>query len=97
MDGQQELFSNAEQIVVTYFDRYAKQFLNELPEFQDGASIEQIGEVFFAELTELLQAHGMILQRLEVGETPLRVYSIYRQEDGSDEKLEERAEERNQE
>lgn len=87
MDGQRELFSNAEQIVITYFNRYAKQFLNELPEFHEGASIEQIGEVFFAELTELLQEHGMILQRLEVGETPLRVYSIYRQEDGSAQEL----------
>jgi 6-pyruvoyl tetrahydropterin synthase-like protein len=76
-EGQCEPFSTAEQSVITYLNRYEKQFLNELPEFHQSADIENIGEVFFAGLTELLGKQGMTLQRLEIGETPLRVYAIY--------------------
>jgi 6-pyruvoyl-tetrahydropterin synthase len=65
-----------EQIVAVYLNRYEKQFLNELPEFHQNADIETIGEVFFAGLTKLLREQGMTLQRLEIGETPLRVYAI---------------------
>jgi 6-pyruvoyl tetrahydropterin synthase-like protein len=75
-DGPCDVFPNAEQIVIAYLARYEKQFLNELPEFHQSADIETIGEVFFAGLTELLRAQGMTLQRLEIGETPLRVYAI---------------------
>jgi 6-pyruvoyl-tetrahydropterin synthase len=75
-----ESFSYAEERINTYLDGYTKQFLNELPEFHEDTSIENIGEVFFARLTEIMEEQGMILQRLEIGETPLRVYAIFRHE-----------------
>lgn len=75
-DGQFERFSDMERRIKDYFDRYDDQFLNAMPEFETDASIENIGEVFFAGLTEVLERDGFMLSRLEVGETPLRQYII---------------------
>jgi 6-pyruvoyl tetrahydropterin synthase-like protein len=80
-DSQFQRFTDIERDIHAYLNRYAKQFLNEMPEFQQDTSIENIGEVFFAGLTEHLWKQGITLKRLEIGETPLRLYVIYCQED----------------
>ena len=57
---------------------YRERLLNDLPEFSGGASIEQIGEVFFTHLAGAADACGLTLERFEIGETPLRTYIIRR-------------------
>ena len=75
-------FSEVEAFLDQCLAPYKHQFLNELPEFRDAATIEQMGEVFFSRLQEALTARGLTLERLEIGESPLRTY-IIRREDGN--------------
>ncbi len=77
-------FREIERCINTYFARYQNQFLNAMPEFNGDASLENMGEVFFAGLTAALRDSNLMLKRLEVGETPLRTY-IIGVEDGYDE------------
>ena len=72
------LFSGVEQLLDSFLSRYENRFLNSLPAFDGDASMERIGEVIFTGLTPLLEERGLFLERLEVGETPLRRYIIGR-------------------
>lgn len=76
-------FPAVEKAIDRCLDPYKDRLLNELPEFRDGASIEQIGEVFFPRLSQAAAAYGLRLDRLEIGETPLRTY-IIRRADGEE-------------
>lgn len=69
-------FQEIERHVSDYFEQYQNQFLNVIPEFNGDASLENMGEVFFAGLTTALRDSRLTLKRLEVGETPLRTYII---------------------
>lgn len=71
-----EQFREIERCVNAYFAQYQDQFLNAMPEFRGDASLENMGEVFFAGLTAALRDSNLTLKRLEVGETPLRTYII---------------------
>lgn len=82
-----EQFREMERAINRYLKRYENQFLNALPEFQNGANMEDLGEVFFAGLTAALADTDLTLTRLEVGETPLRTYIIGLDE-GSDQDFE---------
>ena len=76
-------FPAVEETIGRCLAPYKDRLLNELPEFRDGASIEQIGEVFFPRLSQAVAAYGLRLDRLEIGETPLRTY-IIRRADGEE-------------
>lgn len=76
--GDFEPFSSIEQAMDVYLSRFENHFLNSLPEFNGEASMEKIGEVFFAGLSRVLEERALFLRRLEVGETPLRRYIIGR-------------------
>lgn len=76
--GELEPFHSMERVLDSYLSRYDECFINALPEFGGDGSIERIGEVFFAGLSRVLEQNGLVLERLEVGETPLRHYVIGR-------------------
>lgn len=77
-DGAFEPFFSMEQVMDSYLSRYEGRFINVLPEFDGDGSIERMGEVFFAGLSRTLAQSGLYLERLEVGETPLRRYIVGR-------------------
>ena len=76
-------FAEVEGAIDRCLSPYKNQFLNELPDFEHDASIEQIGEVFYARLQEAMADYGLILERFEIEETPLRTY-IIRRESGTE-------------
>ncbi len=69
-------FRQLEQNMADHIKQYANVYLNDMEAFRNGANIEDIGDLLFQELYELLQAENAILERLEIGETPLRVYAV---------------------
>lgn len=69
-------FSHVEKRLRAFFDAYDGKFLNEEPEFFQNATIENIGEVFFTQLSGIFNGGGQQLVRLEIRETPLRSYAI---------------------
>lgn len=74
-------FSKVETAINNCLQPYHGQFLNEMPEFKEDTSIEQIGEVLYVKLQEAMDAYGLTLERFEIGETPLRTYIIRREND----------------
>ncbi len=71
-----EEFSVNERYAGDVLKRYENAYFNELPEFGRDASIENVGEVFFRILTDVLAQADVDLLRLEIGENPLRQYVI---------------------
>ena len=72
-------FSEVEGAIDRCLSPYKNRFLNEMPEFESDASIEQIGEVLYVRLQETMAAYDLILERFEIEETPLRTYIIRRE------------------
>ncbi len=75
MENFQE-FNNIEKHVDDCLSRFQNQYLNDLPEFQGDASLENTGEVLFPLLRAELRRSNWNLRRFEISETPLRVYII---------------------
>lgn len=70
-------FSKMNQIMDTFLEKYSGNYLNELEEFRTLVpSIENIGEVFYEELKVILHKVQLDLIKLDISETPLRIYSI---------------------
>lgn len=71
------LYEDLEREVEQYFSTYEGVFFNELPAFERiPVTIEHIGDMFFTALKRKLKEEGYILSRLEISETPARVYAI---------------------
>lgn len=69
-------FEEIEQMISKYLDKYREKYLNDLEGFEDNADIERLGEVLFYGLVEVLDNDNMSMERLEIGETPLRTYIV---------------------
>ena len=72
-------FDTIEKYAEDYLRQYENEYLNILPEFEQNANIENIGDVFFEGIERELEQHGLLLERLEIGETPLRTYIVTRE------------------
>lgn len=71
------LYEDLEREVERYFAEYEGVFFNELPAFAHiSATIEHIGDMFFTALKRKLKAEGYSLMKLEISETPSRVYAV---------------------
>ena len=81
-DDRFQRFSVIEHKLHGYLNTYAGVYLNDFPIFSGDTSIENIGEVFFSEISALVAEDGQTLMRLEIGETPLRCYVIGLAEEG---------------
>ena len=75
-------FRKVEELVDWCLAPYKNRFLNDMPEFNGDASIEEAGEVFCEKLRRAMEQFGLTLERFEIQETPLRAYIIHRE--GSD-------------
>ncbi|MDD3959745.1 MAG: 6-pyruvoyl-tetrahydropterin synthase-related protein [Oscillospiraceae bacterium] len=74
-------YNKTEQVVRNYLDIFAGNNLNTVPPFDETPpKIENIGEVFFSHLSELLQKENFDLIKLDISENPQRIFSISRDE-----------------
>ena len=73
---ENESFSKSEGYARDVLARFEGQYFNDMPEFHGNATIENIGEVFFAMLSVTMEDQGLLLKRLEIGENPLQQYVI---------------------
>ncbi len=88
---QSESFSayrETEKLISDYLDRYTGVLLNSIPPFDRvNPTLENMGEEFFAGISEVLTGVGYQLIRLTISESPQRIYSV-NLDDVSPEKLE---------
>lgn len=71
------LYEDLEREVEKYFEQYNGVFFNELPAFaRVSATIEHIGDMFFTALKKKLKTEGYSLTKLEISETPSRIYAV---------------------
>ena len=71
-----EKFGEIEQFSQAVLRRYHGQYLNDLPEFGGDASIEHIGDVLYRIMEQQLLREQLLVERLEIGENPLRLYVV---------------------
>lgn len=70
-------FDVIEKKADNYFEQYQGKLLNEVPPFdQENPTLENITEHIFEDLNSVLLSIQCTLSRLEVGESPTRVYCI---------------------
>ena len=70
-------FSDMENMVNETLEEYKNKYLEE---FNGDANIENVGEVFWKKLFMVFEKNGWALIRLEIGENPLRIYSVSTEE-----------------
>jgi len=66
------------KIIDSCFEPYYEKYLNDMEGFEEEVTIEHLGEQLFWELNRALEYEEMFVERLEIGETPLRTYIITR-------------------
>ena len=70
-----ELYQEIEQKIESWLSPFQNRNLDEMPGFENGdTTLENIGNVFFEELTKVLQ-DDLSLLRLDIYETPVRIPS----------------------
>ena len=75
MDLDQQ--NKCEKALKEYFERFNGKYLNELDAFKgELPTIEKIAETIYPETEKLALAYGMQQIQLEVGDSPVALYSI---------------------
>lgn len=70
-------YDETENHVRDYLERFSGQNLNTVPPFDEiSPTVERMGEVFYAHLSELLRRVGYQLIKLDISENPQRLFSI---------------------
>ena len=79
-DGAEELnFAHIEDVIGGYLNEYQGTCLNDSPRFSGkNCTMEQIGRIFFTDLTENLRKQHVPLEELTISENPMRQYVIQR-------------------
>lgn len=76
-NSQLNQFHNIENVINIMLDEYSNTELNSHPEFADiEPTLENIGEIFFNKINSLLSLYNFKLNKLEISETPTRVYVV---------------------
>jgi 6-pyruvoyl tetrahydropterin synthase-like protein len=71
-------FEDAEVLIDTCLEPYRECYLNDMVGFEDNVSLEYLGERLFQQLDDKLDTNGMLMEKFEISETPLRAYIITR-------------------
>ncbi|MCR4717982.1 MAG: 6-carboxytetrahydropterin synthase [Lachnospiraceae bacterium] len=69
-------FNDLENVVKSVLMRYDKKYINDFEEFGGDATVENIGEVIYAQVLRRLTVNNMTIHRFTIAETPLRTYII---------------------
>lgn len=76
-DTQFREFSRIEERLEMLLDKYQDHYINMIAPFQEiNPTIENVMEVFVAEIRESLEEVGWLLLTFEISETPTRTYII---------------------
>ena len=51
-------------------------YLNDKPGFENDTSIERLGDMIFYDIDEAFKNIAIDMEKLEIGETPLRTYIL---------------------
>lgn len=71
------MFDTCEAVIREYLENYEGQRINEKASFVGKLpTLENMCEIFFADMERLLQGYGVDLIKLEVGDSPLASFSI---------------------
>ncbi|MBQ7925057.1 MAG: 6-carboxytetrahydropterin synthase, partial [Lachnospiraceae bacterium] len=69
--------NSCEQAIKQYLLKYRGKYLNELDEFQEMLpTIENICEVLYKAIGQIVHRHGTRLVQIEVGDSPVALYAI---------------------
>ena len=72
-----ELYQNIETQINNWLASYQNMYLDESVLFADGdTTLENMGNVFFKEIGNVVGQAGYELLRLDIYETPIRTYSV---------------------
>ncbi len=74
-----KIINKAEQIIGDILNGYRNVFLNEMPEFENNTTIENVGEVLYKKIDPAFGEKDLKINRLEISENPLRVYAIVKE------------------
>lgn len=70
-------FSKFENILEEYFSKYEGRVLNEIEVFENlNPSMENLGKIFYKDVSELLATNDFFLKSLEISENPTRTFII---------------------
>ncbi len=72
------VFNSTENLIAESLERYKECYLNDVEGFEENVSNEYFGEVVFFRLFEIFDDSNICMEKLEIGETPLRTYIITR-------------------
>ncbi len=73
-----KIVEDAKNIIDLCYKPFEQAYLNGMEGFEKEVSIEYLGEVLFYKLNQVLDDSDMFLEKLEIGETPLRTYIVTR-------------------
>ncbi|MBQ4283976.1 MAG: 6-carboxytetrahydropterin synthase [Lachnospira sp.] len=71
-------FEDTEKLIAECLSQYQEQYLNDMQGFKGDSSIENLGEILFYSLADKLDSNNIFMEKLEIGETPLRTYIVTR-------------------
>lgn len=69
---------DVKKVIDSCFAPYQEAYLNDMEGFEEQVTIEHLGETLFYKLNQMLTDGDMFLEKLEIGETPLRTYIVTR-------------------
>lgn len=70
-------YKKIDELVESYLEKYSGKYLNEMEQWREvSPTIENLGDFFYLQLSELLEKHQYQLVMLEISETPLRTYRV---------------------
>lgn len=70
-------YDDIEKIIEDYLTQYEGKYLNNTTTFKNiNPTVENIGTVFYDNLKQIMVKHQFHLLKLEINETPTRVFSI---------------------
>lgn len=72
-----EVYQDIEETIENYLKQFEGKYLNHTPPFNNfSPTIENIGTVFYDHLKQIIAACHFNLLKLEISETPTRIFSI---------------------
>ncbi len=75
-DEEGKKFEEIEKYAAEVLGHYENRYLNDMAEFGGDASIERIGNRLFEDIRDRLDFNHVDIERLEIGENPLRTYIV---------------------
>ncbi|MBE5965143.1 MAG: hypothetical protein E7252_09560 [Lachnospira sp.] len=65
-----------EKLIEDCLAPYYECYLNDKPGFENDTSIERLGDMIFYDIDEAFKNIAIDMEKLEIGETPLRTYIL---------------------